>query len=528
MIARFIEHQGFYDVSVVGGSNDKGADIVGLYKNERWIVQAKYRSNGSVGRKPIEEVYKAKWDYDGDVLVCVSNQKFSRDALKYRSELKEKGFRVLLWNQDKLLSFDKKVSIDSKFKKDLRTYQRKAVDKIHLSLHSDRNKGLITLATGLGKTIIASTFISEYLEKNQGSKVLVLAHMTDLVRQLDRECWSQFSKYVETHLWTDGESPAYGEGVTFATWQSISAAFKNGEYLENIFDLIVVDECHHAPSESFSNILRSLNSKYLLGLTATPWRGDRVSLEGLFGNPIFSMDIVEGMQKGYLSKVDYQMMTDGIDWDEIRLLSKQGLTIKDLNTKLYIPERDLGMIEEVSEVIHSTKNPSVLVFCRSINHAERLQMFFRTFGIAAGVIHSDLHRSERFVTLSDFRLGKMKVLISIEMLNEGIDVPAVNIVVFARVTHSRRIFLQQLGRGLRLKGKKTHVKVLDFVADIRRIAAAYDLNEAAYGYKDREDVSYPNGDIVKFSKEPQDFFLEYLADMSNISDLDEDAHLDFP
>ena len=164
MIARFIEHQGFHDVSVVGGANDKGADIVGLFKKERWIVQAKYRSNGSVSRKPIEEVFKAKWDYDGDVLVCVSNQKFSRDALKYRSELKEKGFRVLLWNQDKLLSFDKKVSIDSKFKKDLRTYQRKAVDKIHLSLHSDRNKGLITLATGLGKTIIASTFISEYLE----------------------------------------------------------------------------------------------------------------------------------------------------------------------------------------------------------------------------------------------------------------------------------------------------------------------------------------------------------------------------
>jgi len=512
----------------VGGSNDKGADIVGLFKKDRWIIQVKYRSHGSVGRKPIEEVYKAKWDYDADVLACVTNQKFTKDAQKYRNELKEKGFRVILWDQDKLLSFDNKISIDSKFKKQLRDYQADAVNKIHLSLESDRGKGLITLATGLGKTLVAATFISEYLEKYPGSRVLVLAHMTDLVRQLDRECWSQFSKYIETHLWTNGETPAYHEGVTFATWQSISVALRNGEYLENTFDLIVVDECHHAPSESFSSSLRTLNCKYLLGLTATPWRGDRVSLESLFGNPIFSMDIVQGMQEGYLAKVDYQMMTDGIDWDEIRLLSKQGLTIKDLNTKLYIPERDLGLIEEISQVINATNNPSALVFCRSINHAERLQRFFRQYDIAAGVIHSDLHRSERFVTLSDFRLGKMKVLISIEMLNEGIDVPSVNIVVFARVTHSRRIFLQQLGRGLRLRGNKTHVKVLDFVADIRRIAAAYDLNAAALGYKDREDVNYPNGDIVKFSKEPQGFFTQYLADMSNISDLDENTHLDFP
>ena len=122
-----------------------------------------------MGRGPIEEVYKAKWDYDADVLVCVTNQKFSRDAHKYLDELKDMGFKVILWNQDKLLSYDNKLPTDSKFKKNLRGYQAEAVRKIHLSLNSDRNKGLITLATGLGKTIVASTFISQYLEKNQKS-----------------------------------------------------------------------------------------------------------------------------------------------------------------------------------------------------------------------------------------------------------------------------------------------------------------------------------------------------------------------
>ena len=114
------------------------------------------------------------------------------------------------------------------------------------------------------------------------------------------------------------------------------------------------------------------------------------------------------------------------------------------------------------------------------------------------------------------------------MLNEGIDVPEVNVVVFARVTHSRRIFLQQLGRGLRLSGSKTHVKVLDFVADIRRVGAGLELNTSASSYKIKENVSYPDGQIVKFSKYSQDFFEEYLADMADLSDLDENTTLQFP
>jgi superfamily II DNA or RNA helicase len=528
LIARYLEHGGFLDVSVVGGSGDLGADIVGTFRGNRWLVQAKYRSSSSIGRDAVDEAFKAQWEYDADVIITATNRTFSAYAKTAWEEYKSKGFDVRLWDQDFFLSQIKSLPIESKAKRSLRSYQRKAVDAIHLSFDAERTKGLITLATGLGKTVVASTFISEYLDKFPTAKVLVMAHMSDLVRQLDRSCWAQFSKFIETHVWTDGEVPAYGNGVTFATWQSITSAMSRGEPLDEVFDLVVIDECHHAASQSFSELIHLLKPKYLLGVTATPWRGDRESLRPLFGDPAFSMDVVEGMQEGFLAKVDYQMMLDGIDWDQIRLLSQQGLTVKDLNQTLYVPERDLGMIESISEVIDKTPNARTLVFCRSIEHAKRLQAFFRQFDIAAGVMHSELHRSERFRTLSNFRMGALRVLISIEMLNEGIDVPEVNIVVFARVTHSRRIFLQQLGRGLRLSNNKSHVTVLDFVADVRRIAAGLELNSSARGYKDREEVSYPDGEIVKFSKYSQDFFNEYLADMADISDLDEDAHLDFP
>lgn len=512
----------------MGGTGDLGADIVGTFNGKRWLVQAKYRSSSSIGRDAVEEAFKAQWDYEADTIVTATNRTFSEAAKELWREYKDKGFDVHLWDQRFFLARVEDLPIESQAKRALRGYQRKAVDALNLSLESGRRKGLVTLATGLGKTVVASTFISEYLEKKPDTKVLVLAHLNDLVRQLDRSCWSSFSKFIETHIWTDGERPAFAEGVTFATWQSIDSAISNGEPLDNVFDLVVVDECHHAPSDSFSNLLNSLSPKYLLGVTATPWRGDNKSLRPLFGDPVFSMDVVQGMQEGFLSKVDYQMMLDGIDWDEIRLLSRQGLTVKDLNKALYVPERDLGMVENISEVIDKTTNARTLVFCRSIEHAERLQGFFRQFDIAAGVLHSGLHRSERFRNLSNFRLGTLRVLISIEMLNEGIDVPEVNVVVFARVTHSRRIFLQQLGRGLRLSNKKTHVTVLDFVADVRRLAAGVELNANAQEYKNKEIVNYPDGEIVKFSKYSQDFFAEYLADMADISDLDEDAHLDFP
>ena len=528
LIARYLEHGGFLDVIVVGGSGDLGADIVGTFQGKRWLVQAKFRSSGSIGKEAVEEAYGAQWDYEADTIVTATNLSFSTSAKNCWKDQKARGFDVRLWDQRFLLKQADTLQDVSAAKRSLRDYQKAAVEAIHLSLDSGRNKGLITLATGLGKTVVASTFISEYVEQNPNSHILVMAHMTDLVRQLDRSCWAQFSKYIETHVWTDGEKPAYEDGVTFATWQSVSSAIYSGEPLEGVFDLVVIDECHHAASPSFRDLINQLKPKYLLGVTATPWRGDRESLRPLFGDPVFSMDVVEGMQAGFLAKVDYQMMLDGIDWEQIRRLSMQGLTVKDLNQALYIPERDLGMIETVSETIDKTPNARTLVFCRSIEHANRLQAFFKQFDVAAGVLHSDLHRAERFTTLSNFRMGTLRVLISIEMLNEGIDVPEVNIVVFARVTHSRRIFLQQLGRGLRLSNNKTHVTVLDFVADVRRLAAGVEINNAARGYKDKEVVNYPDGDIVKFSKYSQDFFYEYLADMADISDLDDDSHLAFP
>ena len=528
-LARFLQHGGYKDVKVVGGTGDGGADIVASLNGKRCLVQAKYRSSGSVGKDAVKEAYDAMWLYEAETAIAATNIRFSKEAKSFCQDKINAGFDIKLWDRDFLLQYSKELNEESAAKINLRNYQNEAVETVLNSYLNNNKKSFITLATGLGKTVIASTILSEIIKIKPDAKILVLAHMNDLVKQLEQSSWPQLMSTTHTHLWADGEKPAFEDGVTFATWQSLNSAVENGLYLKNMFDVIIVDEAHHAASPSFVKLINELNASFLFGLTATPWRGDGFSLRPIFGDPVFSMDIVEGMQKGFLADVDYKMFVDGIDWEDISSLSKQGLTVKDLNTKLLMPERDLGIIETIQSTIKEIKEPRVLVFCRSIVHAERLKNYFAQYDIPAGILHSDISRSDRFLTLTNFRNGNLSVLISIEMLNEGIDVPEVNMVVFARVTHSRRIFLQQLGRGLRLTENKKSVIVLDFVADVRRIAAAVEMNKEAKKYiGETEIIRYPDGEIVNFSSQSGSFFHEYLADMANISDLDEDSKLQFP
>jgi superfamily II DNA or RNA helicase len=530
-LARAIEHAGFTDVSLVGGSGDNGADVVGVFQNKRWVLQAKYRNSGGVDSEGAREAIRAAGKYEADIAVLAANSYFLQDAYKFQAAQKELGFDLRLWNGKYLLDYFSKLPEFSKKRRELRDYQSEAIDAVELRRGRGERRALVVMATGLGKSKIANHLIANELRRNPYQEVLVLAHMNDLVRQLEQSSWTELPKDVSTHLWTDGEKPAYRGGAVFATWQSVAAAMQRGEEgLRSRFGLVIVDEAHHAPSEAFSRLLADLEPNFLVGLTATPWRGDGKDLRTLFGEPAYSCDIVKGMQRGFLAAVDYRMLTDGIDWEEVSRASKQGLAVSDLNRHLIVPERDIGMVETICNKMSEGANPRALAFCRSIEHAERLQPLFAARGIRAALMHSKLPREQRFRNLSSFRLGKIDMLISIEMLNEGLDVPDVNLVAFMRVTHSRRIFLQQLGRGLRVSSGKSNVTVLDFVADIRRVAAGLELNrEAKIGATSPEVVRYRNGEIVKFDNDvPAKFFDEYLADVADVEDLHESSRLVFP
>jgi superfamily II DNA or RNA helicase len=519
------------DVQVVGGAGDGGADVVATDgRGDRWVFQSKFHGTGGAGAEGPREAVRALSRYSAQVAVAATNSWFRPEAYAFAKAAKSNGIDLRLWNGTTLLHYFTQLPERSRGYRQLRDYQAAAVAAVEASRQQGNSSSLVIMATGLGKSMVAGELIRSELERNPDQEVLLLAQTIDLVRQLEVSLWPQIDKRHSTHLWTDGERPTYPGGVVVATWQSVEAALRNGDPISGRFGLVIVDEAHHAPSNSYRRLLEVLSPNYLVGLTATPWRGDEQSLTGIFGQPAFTMDIIDGMQKGYLAEVDYELLTDGIDWDEVARQSRLGLTVRELNTLLLLPERDAAMAETIGERLAEIPNPRAIGFCRTIDHAERLQPLLAAMGVRTAVLHSKLPRDQRFTTLSAFRRGELEMLLAVEMLNEGIDVPDVNLVAFMRVTHSRRIFVQQLGRGLRLNPGKSKVVVLDFVADVRRIAAAGALNrEARRRAEGTEVFRYADGRIIKFSDSGSGtFFEKYLADIADVEGLDDGARLKFP
>jgi superfamily II DNA or RNA helicase len=294
---------------------------------------------------------------------------------------------------------------------------------------------------------------------------------------------------------------------------------------------VVVDEAHHVGEAGmFQEVLNQLGDVPRLGMTATPWRGDNYDVTAVFGKPVFKMGIAEGMLAGYLSGVDYRLFVDEINWDAVRAASDYGLTLADLNSRLFLPQRDEAVIEALRGVWSKTREPRALVFCRTIDHAEEFAQLLREAGWRRSeCVSSRQSRRERNILMSEFRDGRVPIVTTVDLLNEGVDVPDVNLICFLRVTHSRRIFVQQLGRGLRLGAGKENVVVLDFVSDIRRLRATLDLKAAlSKGPEEIERVTLGASKIEFSNPRIGSFIEEWIADAASLEDAQEEVRLQFP
>jgi len=223
---------------------------------------------------------------------------------------------------------------------------------------------------------------------------------------------------------------------------------------------------------------------FLIGLTATPWRPDDIDLQKIFGEPLVCVDLVAGLRKGFLTNVDYRMYTDNINWKALGQLQGRQFSPRAINRSLFINEWDDAVVYALQSAWKEQQKPRAIVFCGTIDHALTMRDKINALGFcSAAAIYSQsvagkaMAPYERNRVLSDFHDGSIDVVCAVDIFNEGVDVPDVNIIVFQRVTHSRRIFIQQLGRGLRLAPGKERVIVLDFVSDIRRFAAGLDLKD---------------------------------------------------
>ena len=494
-IARLLILRNYDGVRVVGGSGDKGADIIGIKNGRRWLIQAKHWKK-PIGPSVLKETIKAGAAYRAKVMVVAALEGFEVSTREFQKALIAQGHNITLWTTKDLVK-QAEVLQESEYHVYPRgDYQDEAIKSIVEDVSKgSSNRGMIVMATGLGKTFTAAEAIRR-LRRDKKLHILVLAHTNSLVEQLEKAFWPFLSPKDVTLVWTQNEQVnselLASATIVFASRDSVANYCKAGNDLE-IFNLVVIDECHHAHSsaKSYLQIINTMRAgqvggPYLLGLTATPFLADNVAkLEPVFGDyPLITIDMIYGLKHGFLSQIDYRMHTDNIRWEGLKDLSGNNLTPKQINRVLFIKEWDDAVITELQKTWGETREPKAIVFCGTIEHAMAVCDKINARGFCkADVIYSGEHlgrkmaHHERNLLLCDFQQGDVNVICAVDIFNEGIDVPDVNIVVFNRVTHSRRIFIQQLGRGLRIaEGKKATV-VLDFAQDIRRLAAGLKLKD---------------------------------------------------
>jgi superfamily II DNA or RNA helicase len=528
-IERLLLHLGFDDIRNIDGAGDEGGDILAHRKGLRWVFQCKWTSGDTISEQAVTQVDSAKMYYRADRAVVATNARPGRNALQRRDRLKSVGVTIDFWDAPVLAKFADEVAADyPPARITPHPYQQKAIEAATAALDAD-GCALLILATGLGKTVVAGELIHAHLSTSpEGRAVLIVAHMKDLVRQLERATWRHLPKTTLTGILTGDERPPTFEGVVCATIDSALKAVRDGWRPT----FVVVDEAHHvAEVGMFQRLLEELGDVPRVGLTATPWRGDKYDVADVFGQPVFKMGIAEGMSAGYLAQVDYRLFLDEIDWDAVRETSEYGLTLGDLNHRLFLPQRDEAVIDSLRASWSRTKAPRGVVFCRTIAHAEEFAEQLREAGWRRSeCLHSRQSRRERNILLSEFRDGRVPIITTVDILNEGVDVPDVNIICFLRVTHSRRIFVQQLGRGLRMREGKEKVTVLDYVSDLRRIKATLDLKRALEHIPDDEiERLRLEGSSINFSNPQIGTFLEeWLKDAASLEDADEEVRLQFP
>ena len=523
-VARLFLANGFEDIRIVGGSGDKGADILAVKNSKLWVVQCKHTTTSPPTSAALDEVLVAGSAYGADRLLIATSRPAS-DSLKTKvKKQRDLGVDVALAEPARLLQWASSTPEYPPQTRRLRPYQDDAAQKLVQAL-KDTGKGQLVLATGLGKTVILAEATACLLrdEAVLDSRILVLAHTRELVDQLMRAFWLQLPKWVHTHRLADGETPSFWDGITFGTVQSAS------NRLDDLppFGLVLIDEAHHAGASTYRETIEAIQPQMVAGVTATPWRGDGYDIDILLGEPLVKIGIAEGLANGFLSEVDYRLLADNVNWELVQERSAHKYSLSQLNKRLILPTRDEEAARITAKTFQEEKRRGGIVYCPSGVHATEFAAVLRQFGLRAESILHDTEARMRELLLAKFRSGGLDFVCTVDLFNEGIDVPDVDVIVFMRATHSRRIFVQQLGRGLRTSPGKDRVVVLDFVTDLRRIAEVLDLDAAVRG-ENVERLGLGSR-LISFSDRSAGSFLkEWVIDQASLFLREGDPTLELP
>ncbi|APR75572.1 DNA/RNA helicase of DEAD/DEAH box family protein [Minicystis rosea] len=347
-------------------------------------------------------------------------------------------------------------------------FQERLLEQITLSRELGHHRNLLVSATGTGKTVMAALDYARLWEALPHARLLFVAHREEILTQSLATFRHALRDHAFGELWVGGQRPQRFEHV-FASIQSLHAA-GFADLDPRHFDVIIIDEFHHAAAKSYRALLDHVQPIELLGLTATPERSDGLPLLGWFDNRIAAeLRLWDAIDQHRLVPFAYYGIHDGLDLRDVPWRRGRGYDADNLSRLL--TANDIWAKHVIAQIVAHVDDPRTmraLGFCVSVEHARFMARVCQENGIRATAIWSDSPDEERRSALLDLAARRVNVIFSVDLFNEGIDVPTVDTLLLLRPTDSPTLFLQQLGRGLRRYRDKVACTVLDFVGHHRR------------------------------------------------------------
>ncbi|WP_176491114.1 MULTISPECIES: DEAD/DEAH box helicase family protein [Microbulbifer] len=350
----------------------------------------------------------------------------------------------------------------------LEPFQERLLEQVAVSRQQGHRRNLLVAATGTGKTVMAAIDYSRLRDVLPRCRLLFVAHREEILDQSIATFRYALRDPVFGEKWVGNHRPKDFQHV-FASIQSLNAAGLSNLDVDH-FDVVIIDEFHHAAAPSYKNLLSHVEPLELLGLTATPERVDGLSiLEWFDGRIAAELRLWDAIDQHRLTPFSYYGIHDGMDLKAVPWSRGRGYDINELS-RLYTSSEAWAciVIKEVAKRVDDPFSMKALGFCVSVKHAQFMAHQFNKAGIKSAAVWGETPEEERRDSLRMLADGRVQVLFSVDLFNEGVDVPSVDTLLLLRPTESATLFLQQIGRGLRKSKDKLLCTILDFVGLHRR------------------------------------------------------------
>ncbi|MGG0719567.1 DUF3427 domain-containing protein [Robertmurraya massiliosenegalensis] len=404
-------------------------------------------------------------------------------------------------------------------------YQKEILEKLQVEREVyGRTKNLVVAATGVGKTVISAFDFKKYYDKkNKSATLLFVAHREEILEQSLHTFRAILKDPNFGDLLVGGHQPGSLNNL-FISIQSFNSKKLYEFTSKELYDFIIVDEFHHAAAESYQRLLKHYSPEILVGLTATPERMDGKNILSYFDDTIAAeMRLTEAINQKLLSPFQYFCVTDTVDLSNLRW-SRKGYEIKELeNVYTTNSKRSNQIIKSIETYLTEIDEVKGLGFCVSIEHAKYMAEYFNKVGIPSIPLFGEVNSTIRKDAQRKLVNGEIKFIFVVDLYNEGIDIPEINTILFLRPTESLTVFLQQLGRGLRLSDNKECLTVLDFVGQAHQKYNFEEKFRALIGktkhsvqhYVEHGFFNLPRGSFIQLEKQAKEYILRNIKSSTN-------------